>query len=187
MWRALRAAAQPETRGAVPAAQVLTIRLAAGADAARVTAAASARLAASAVTRDQAMLAIPGASAMRSTLGELIAAVLVVALLVTALFAALNTAERRGELARLRALGAPTRRLCAGLLIQVEVPIVIAVAAAYLITAALLAVAPPDFPVALPLSRALYLAALILLAGLLGTVGGLAGVLRADPVTTGED
>jgi putative ABC transport system permease protein len=186
-WQALSAAAAPETRSPVPTAQVLTIRLAAGADSGRTAAALARVLDASVITRGQAMLAIPGASAMRSTLNELIAAVLVVALLATALFAALHTTERHSELARLRALGAPARALAAGLLAQVEIPVILSAAIAYLLTLALIAVAPPAFPVALPVSTALGLAGLILVAGILGTLGSMVRVIRIDPALILED
>jgi putative ABC transport system permease protein len=186
-WQALSGAARPETRTMAPAAQVLTIRLTPDADAARVARAVDARLGATTLTRGQAILAIPGAAAMRSTINELIAAVLVVAAGVTALFAALYTAERRGELARLRALGASGARLAAGLLAQAEAPVIIAAAAAYAITAALIAAAPPQFPVTLPLSRALGLAGLIVAAGAAGTALSVLRVLRIDPSITVEE
>jgi len=186
-WQALSAAARPETRTAAPAAQVLTIRLTPSADAATVARAVDAQLAATTLTRSQAILAIPGAAAMRSTINELIAAVLLVAAGVTALFAALYTAERRSELARLRALGSSAARLAAGLLAQAEAPVIIGTAAAYGITAALIAAAPPQFPVALPLTRALGLAGLIMAAGAAGTGLSLLRVLRIDPAITVED
>ncbi len=186
-WQALTAAAQPETRTAVPAAQVLTIRLAPGADAATVARAVDARLATTTLTRSQAILAISGAAAMRATINELIAAVLLVATGVTALFAALYTAERRSELVRLRALGASAARLAAGLLAQAEAPVIIGTAAAYGITVALIATAPPQFPVSLPLTRALGLAGLIVAAGAAGTALSILRVLRIDPSITVED
>ena len=186
-WQALSAAVAPETRSPVPTAQVLAIRLSPGADAAATAAALGRALDASVVTRGQAMLAIPGASAMRSTLNELTAAVLIVALLATALFAAMHTTERHAELARLRALGASAQALAAGLLAQVEIPVIVSALIAYLITIALIAVAPPAFPVALPVTTAVGLAALILAAGLLGALGSLVRVIRIDPVITLEN
>jgi ABC-type antimicrobial peptide transport system permease subunit len=186
-WQALSAAAAPETRSPLPIAQVLTIRLAPGADSGRVATALARALDASVITRSQAMLAIPGASAMRSTLNELIAAVLIVALLVTALFAALHTTERHSELAQMRALGTSARALAAGLLAQLEIPVILSAVIAYLLTIALIAVAPPAFPVALPASRAVGLAALILGAGLVGAVGSMVRVIRIDPLETLEN
>ncbi len=185
-WQALSAAAAPETRSPIPSAQVLTIRLAPGANSGQTATALARALDASVITRAQAMLAIPGASAMRSTLNELIVAVLVVALLATALFAALHTAERHSELARLRALGASGRALAAGLLAQVEIPVILSAVIAYLITIGLIAVAPPAFPVALPVSTAFSLAGLILAAGLVGALGSLVRVVRIDPAITLE-
>ena len=165
-WQALAAAAQPESRSAVPVAQVLTVRLTA---------------------RGQAVLAIPGAAAMRSTITGLIAAVLIVTAAVCALFAALYAAQRRGELARLRALGASAQRLALGLLVQAEAPAVIAAITAYLLTRALLTVAPPQFPVALPVPDAADIGALILLAAAAGTSIPVLRVARIDPSITLEE
>lgn len=186
-WQALSGAAEPETRSPAPTSQALTVRLAPGANSQRTAAALARALDASVVTRGQAELAIPGASAMRSTLNELVAAVLIVALLATALFAALQTLERQAELARLRALGASARALAAGLLAQVEIPVVISAVIAYLLTIALITVAPPAFPVALPVSTALGLAGLILVAGLIGAIGSVIRVIRIDPALTLEN
>jgi putative ABC transport system permease protein len=186
-WQQLSAAAAPETRGSQPWAQVLTIRLAPGASAARVAGEISARLGGDAVTPGQAVLAIPGATAMRATIQQLIVAVLAVTLLVAALFAALYTTECRAELARLRALGASARRLGGGVLVQVELPVVVAFTVGYLVTGGLLAAAPPSFPAALPLARALGLGALIAAAGALGAVGAMVRVVRIDPATAMEE
>jgi putative ABC transport system permease protein len=186
-WQALTAATHPESRSTVPAAQVLTVRLAAGAVTGRVQHEISGLLGATVITRDQAMLAIPGAAAMRSTIAELIAAVLAITAVVAALFAALYTAERRGELARLRALGASARRLAFGLLAQAEGPALTAIATAYLLTAALLAAAPPQFPVALPAPDAAGIGVLILLAVAAGASIPVVRVARTDPAITLEE
>jgi putative ABC transport system permease protein len=186
-WQALAAAAQPESRSAVPVAQVLTVRLTAQAQAGGVQQEISHLLGATVMTRGQAVLAIPGAAAMRSTITGLIAAVLIVTAAVCALFAALYAAQRRGELARLRALGASAQRLALGLLVQAEAPAVIAAITAYLLTRALLAVAPPQFPVALPVPDAADIGALILLAAAAGTSIPVLRVARIDPSITLEE
>jgi putative ABC transport system permease protein len=187
-WQQLSAAAAPETRGSQPWAQVLTIRLAPGASAAQVAGEVSARLGGvDAVAPGQAVLAIPGAVAMRSTIQQLIVAVLAVTLLVAALFAALYTTERRVELARLRALGASARHLASGVLVQVELPVILAFAVGYAVTGGLLAAAPPTFPAALPLARVLALGTLIAVAGALGAAGTIVTVVRIDPATAMEE
>lgn len=186
-WQALTAAAQPETRSTVPVTQVFTVRLAAGAQPAVVQREISSLLGAAVVTRGQAMLAIPGAAAMRSTIAELIAATLIVTVAVTALFSALYVTERRGELGRLRALGASTRRLAFGLLVQALAPAVCATVVGYLLAEALIAVAPPRFPVALPSTDAAGLGALIALAAALGALIPAARIARIDPATTLEE
>lgn len=186
-WQQVSAAAAPETRGSQPWAQVLTIKLAPGASAARVAGEVQARLGGDAVTPGQAVLAIPGATAMRATIEQLIVAVLAVTVLVAALFAALYTTERRPELARLRALGASARRLATGVLIQVELPVITAFAVGYLVTAGLLRAASAGFPAVLPLTRALGLGALIAAAGALGALGAVITVVRVDPATAMEE
>jgi putative ABC transport system permease protein len=186
-WQELTAAAQPETRSTIPAAQVLTVQLAPGAQPAAVQREIDGLLGASVVTRGQAMLAIPGAAAMRSTIAELIAATLIVATGVTALFSALYVTERRGELMRMRALGASARRLALGLLVQAWVPAVCATVVAYLLAEALIAAAPPQFPVALPLPDVAGLGALIALAATLGALIPSARIARIDPASSLEE
>jgi putative ABC transport system permease protein len=186
-WQALAAATQPESRSTILVAQVLTVNLAAHAPAGRVQQEISHLLGATVLTRGQAVLAIPGAAAMRSTITALIAAVLIVTAAVCALFAALYTAERRGELARLRALGASARRLALGLLLQAEAPAIIAAVIAYLLAGALLAVAPQQFPVALPVPDAAGIGVLILLAAAAGTTIPALRVTRIDPAITLEE
>lgn len=186
-WQALAAAAQPESRSAAPVTQVLTVNLAAHAPVGRLQQEISHLLGATVLTRGQAVLAIPGAAAMRSTITALIAAVLIVAAAVCGLFAALYTAERRAELARLRALGASAWRLALGLLLQAEAPAVIAAVLAYLLAGALLAAAPPQFPVALPVPDAADIGVLILLAAAAGTSIPVLRVARIDPAIILEE
>lgn len=186
-WQALTAAAQPESRSAVPVAQVLTVSLAPGAQPTTVRREISSRLGATVLTRSQAVLAIPGAAAMHSTIAGLIAAVLVVAAIVTALFAALYTAERRSELARLRALGTPARRLASGLLVQALAPAVLAAIIAYLLAALMITAVPPQFPVKLPVPDAASLGALILVAAVAGTSLSVLRIARIDPATILEE
>jgi putative ABC transport system permease protein len=188
-WQALTAAAQPETRSTTPDAQVLTVRLAPHAKPAAVQQEISSLLGAAVVTvtRSQAMLAIPGAAAMRTTISELIAAALIVATGVTALFSALYVTERRAELGRLRALGASARRLALGMLIQAWAPAICATALAYLLAELLIAVAPPAFPVGLPIPDAAGLGALIALAATVGALVPAARIARIDPATSLEE
>ncbi|HEY3869759.1 MAG TPA: ABC transporter permease, partial [Actinocrinis sp.] len=183
------AAAQPETRSTTPDAQVLTVRLAPHAKPAAVQQEISSLLGAAVVTvtRSQAMLAIPGAAAMRTTISELIAAALIVATGVTALFSALYVTERRAELGRLRALGASARRLALGMLIQAWAPAICATALAYLLAELLIAVAPPAFPVGLPIPDAAGLGALIALAATVGALVPAARIARIDPATSLEE
>ncbi|MBV9383743.1 MAG: hypothetical protein JOY82_09230 [Streptosporangiaceae bacterium] len=187
-WQALSAAAQPESSSSVPVAQVLTVSLTARARQRQVQDEVSAALGgATVIGRDQAMLAVPGAAAMRTTIAELIAAVLGVAAAVCALFSALQAAERRAELARLRALGASARRLGMTLLAQTGIPAILAVGAAFLLTAALLAAAPPQFPAALPLPDAAGTGALILLAAGAGAIVPVVRAASVDPMITMEE
>jgi putative ABC transport system permease protein len=183
-WQRIRDRLQPETRGLPAEAQVLTVRLAPGAPPATVARAIDALLRASALPRAEAALQIPGARQMRSTIDQLIAAALAVATVITSLFFALITAERRGELARLHSLGASTGRITAGLLAQGEAAVAVAVAAGYALALALLAAAPPSFPATLTLPAAGGLAITFLATGALGIAVSLISTARLDPATT---
>jgi putative ABC transport system permease protein len=182
-WQVLQARLQPETRGLPAGAQALTVRLARGAPPGRVARAIGALLPASAFPRAEAALRIPGASQMRSTIDELIGASLAVATVVTTLFFALITAERRGELARLRAFGASTWRIAGGLVVQGEAAVAVGVAAGYTGAIALLAAAPPSFPAVVTARSAMGLAIAFLITGAIGTGATLISVVRLDPAT----
>jgi putative ABC transport system permease protein len=183
IWQELRASLQPESSGLPPDAQALTVRLVPGVSAGRVARVIDHLLGVSALTPAQAALQIPGARQMRSTIDQLIASALGVAMVVTALFFALITAERRGELARLRALGATTGRLARGLLVQGEAAVAVAVTAGSGAALALLAVAPPSFPVAVTAGSAASLAGALLLAGGIGASFALIRVAGVDRAT----
>jgi putative ABC transport system permease protein len=120
---------------------------------------------------------------MRSTIDELIGASLAVATVVTTLFFALITAERRAELARLRAFGASTWRIAGGLLAQGEAAVAVGVAAGYLGAIALLAAAPPSFPAIVTARAAIGLAIAFLITGAIGAGVPLISVARLDPAT----
>ena len=120
---------------------------------------------------------------MRSTIDELIGASLAVATVVTTLFFALITAERRGELARLRAFGASTWRIAGGLVVQGEAAVAVGVAAGYSGAIVLLAAAPPSFPAVVTARSAIGLAIAFLITGAIGAGATLISVARLDPAT----
>ena len=101
----------------------------------------------------------------------------------TTLFFALITAERRGELARLRAFGASTWRIAGGLVVQGEAAVAVGVAAGYTGPIALLAAAPPSFPAVVTARSAMGLAIAFLITGAIGAGATLISVVRLDPAT----
>ncbi len=135
-------------------------------------------------TIDGAIEAIPGVSQQRTTFNQIIGVTVIIAIVVIALFFALLTVERIGLYGVLKALGASSRTIFLGVLVQAV--IVTAVASAIGIAAALTleAVIPAgSLPFTVTLSRLLTSVAALILAALIGVAFSLRRVLRVDPAS----
>lgn len=183
-WRRLRSDARPETRGDTATVTALAVRVRPGADPAQV----ARRLdAATGVTdtrtRASTVLAIPGVAQQQSTLRSIIVASLLVAGLVVALFFALLTLEKRDLLAALKAVGASTRLLGVGVVVQG-----LAATGAAVLLGAVLArlvglVLPEQVPALFRTVTVVVVAAATVLSGLVGSAFSLRRVARIDPAT----
>ena len=89
------------------------------------------------LTLDEAVLALPGVKQQRDTFNQIIYSTLVVVLAVVGLFFSLLTLERLGLYGVLKAIGASTRRLFAGVVLQAVIVAIIA-----FVVGSLLAVRP---------------------------------------------
>lgn len=134
------------------------------------------------LTVEQAIEAIPGVSAQRTTFNQILGVTIGIAIVVVALFFALLTVERVGLYGVLKALGARSRTLFAGVLLQSVV--VTAIAAVVGVGASLLfaALIPPGaIPFRLGPARLLGSAGVLLVAAVVGCAFSLRRVLRVDP------
>jgi putative ABC transport system permease protein len=126
--------------------------------------------------------ALPGVSQQRTTFNEIIGITVVVAVVVIALFFALITVERTALYGILKAIGASSGTLFAGVVAQAVVVTLIAsivAGSAALILAA--AIPPGSIPFEVTITRLATSVILLLLAAVAGCAFSLRRVLRIDP------
>ena len=184
-WREVLAASRPGAGVADDVVQALVVQagddVAPAALAQRVDAATGG--ATRSLTRDEAVLSLPGTAEQNAVFQTLIGVALLVVGLVTALFFALLTIERTALYATLKAVGARSSSLFAGLVVQAVAVAVGAFALGALAAWALAAVIPPEVPVTLVPSRALTTGALLVAAAALGGAVSLRRIVRVDPAS----
>ncbi len=182
-WRSVLAANRPGERVGQGIDQALVVRVGGG-DAGiqareidRATEGATKTL-----TIPQAINALPGVSQQETVFNQIIGITVFIAVVVVALFFAIITVERIGLYGVLKAIGASSRILFAGVLLQALVVTLIAsaigVAASLVLSAAIPAGSIPF--VATP-TRLLTSTAYLLLAAMLGCAFSLRRVLKVDP------
>lgn len=184
-WRAVLAASRPDQVLAEGTFQVLVVQGDDGVDAAdlarRVDEATGG--ATETLTKAEAIDAIPGSAQQRAVFSGLIGVTLFVAGLVAALFFALLIIERTPLYATLKALGARSRTLGAGLVAQAVVVALGAVLVGGLLSWLLAQAVPPSVPVDLRPSRAVTTAVLLVVAAAVGALVPLRRIVRIEPAT----
>ena len=135
------------------------------------------------LTIDQAVAAIPGVTEQRSVFAAIIGVTFAVAGLVVALFFALITIERVGLLGMLKAIGASSRTLAAGLTLQAGLIAAGAFVAGGLATMGLARVIPEAVPLVLQPGRAAFTAAGLAVTAILGSAVSFRRVIRIDPAS----
>lgn len=135
-----------------------------------------------ALTISEAGEAIPGVDAQRVTFNQIIAVTTAIALVVIALFFALLTTERSGLYGVLKAVGARSSALFAGLVTQAVAITLIATAVGLAMMAgANYGIPPGTLPFAITWPRLAASVGLLLLAAIVGSAFSLRSVLRIDP------
>jgi putative ABC transport system permease protein len=135
-----------------------------------------------ALTVPDAVDAIPGVSAQRRTFNQILAVTVVIALVVVALFFALITVERIALYGVLKAIGARSATIFAGLVAQaVVVTLIAAVIAATAVSVLDLAIPPGSIPLFVSADRIMVSVGLMLAAAIAGSAFSLRRVLRVDP------
>ena len=127
---------------------------------------------------------IPGVEQQRSTFAQIIGVTVAIALVVIALFFALLTVERTSLYGVLKALGARSSSIFAGLVLQaVVVTLIAAVVAGTLVVVLDLVIPAGSVPLDVSVSRIISSAVLLLVAAVLGCAVSLRRVLRVDPAS----
>lgn len=128
--------------------------------------------------------AIPGVSEQRSVFNQIIGVTVVIALVVIALFFALLTVERTALYGVLKALGARSSTIFAGLVVQALAVTLIAASVAGAAAVALDAAIPPgSIPLDVTVSRLVTSIVLLVIAAVAGCGFSLRRVLRVDPAS----
>lgn len=137
-----------------------------------------------ALTLDEAVNAIPGVEQQSSTFNQIIGVTVVIAVIVVALFFALLTVERTALYGVLKAVGATSRSLFAGVVLQaVVVTLVASLVAAALAIVLDLVVQPGGIPYVLLPTRVLSSVVFLLVAAIIGCAFSLRRVLSVDPAS----
>ena len=137
----------------------------------------------SALTKQEAVSALPGVREQQSSFASIIGTTFVVAGLVVALFFALLTLERIGLFGVLKAIGAGSRTLAAGLVVQALAIAGGAFALGGVLTLGLVAIIPPEVPVQLVPRRAVITAVGLVVTALIGSAISFRRIIRIDPAS----
>lgn len=182
-WRAVQNANRPDANVGADVFQSLVVRgdgVAGDELAGRIDAATDG--ATRSLTVDAAVDALPGVEQQRSVFNQIIGVTVVVAIVVVALFFALLTVERLGLYGVLKAIGARSGTLFAGVVLQAVLVTLVACAVGGAIAVALdLAIPAGAIPFSLTPARVLSSVGYLLLASVIGCVFSLRRVLRIDP------
>ncbi|MBM3683128.1 MAG: ABC transporter permease [Actinobacteria bacterium] len=128
--------------------------------------------------------AIPGVAEQRGTFNQIIGVTVAIAIVVIALFFALLTVERVALYGVLKAIGARSRTIFAGLVVQAIVVTVIASTVATVVVLLLDAAIPPgSIPVTITVPRIVSSVLSLLVAAVAGSAFSLRRVLRVDPAS----
>jgi len=128
--------------------------------------------------------AIPGVNEQSNTFNQILGVTVVIAMVVIALFFALLTVERTALYGVLKAVGARSRTIFGGLVVQATVVTLVAsVIAAVLVVALALLIPPGSIPLYVSVGRILISVVLLLIAAVIGSAFSLRRVLRIDPAS----
>jgi putative ABC transport system permease protein len=137
-----------------------------------------------ALTVEEAIDQIPGVTEQETTFNQILGVTVVIALVVIALFFALITVERAGLYGVLKAVGARSRTIFAGLIVQaVVVTFVAAVIAGVAVIGLDLAIGPGSIPLSISGRRIVSSIVSLLVAAIAGCAFSLRRVLRVDPAS----
>ena len=179
-WRQVQTANRPDAALPEGVVQVLVVKGTGDLTASIDTATADAT---NTLTVDQAVLALPGVKQQQATFNQIIYSTLVVVLAVVGLFFSLLTIERVGLYGVLKAIGASSRRLFAGVVTQAVVVTIVAFTAGALLAGLASLAVPNEVPLQLTPARFVSTFVGLLVAAILGSLISLRRVLKVDPAS----
>ena len=183
-WQALRSEVRPETIGRGDVVQAIPFTITDGVTVATVGSAVDAALGSTeTVTTDEAILSLPGVEQQASTFTAIIGVSFVVVAIVIALFFALITLEKRGQLAILKAIGSSNLLLLRGVLLQALIATTAGYALGFVLSRLLAFILPAAVPVEFLPRTALTLFVATILMGALGAVFSFRRIVRIDPAS----
>jgi putative ABC transport system permease protein len=178
-WRTVQNDNRPDAAVGAGIVQALVVR-GGGSDLARAIDDATGG-ATKSLTRSAAVLALPGVRQQESTFNQIIYSTLVVALAIVALFFSLLTLERTGLYGVLKAIGASSRRLFAGVVVQAVIVALIAFVIGSVVATVAGSLLPAKVPLDLIPSRFVFTGIALVVASILGSAISLRRVTRIDP------
>ena len=188
-WRQVQNANRPDARVGDDVVQVLVVvgdgsssdgDLASRIDAA-TAALGSGTGATSSLTKAEAELSLPGTREQNSTFNQILGVTFAVVVLIVALYFALLTLERVPLYGMLKAVGASTRQLFGGVVVQAVVVATLAFALGAAVTLAGAAAAPPQLPLTVEPARVVSTYVVLVVCAILGSLASLRRVARIDP------
>lgn len=188
-WRAVQNANRPDARVASDIVQVLVVRgdgslsqaeLAARIDAATAPLGAGTG-ATSTLTKADAELSLPGTREQNATFNQILGVTFAVVVLIVALYFALLTLERVPLYGMLKAVGASTRQLFAGVVAQAVVVATAAFVLGAVVVGAGAAAAPAELPLTVEQSRVVSTYLVLVVCAVAGSLASLRRVVRIDP------
>ena len=185
-WRDVLAANRPGARVGEGTVQALVVRAPSGDDPAAVAEAIDRATAGAtdSYTIAGAIDALPGLAQQRSVFGQIIGITVAIAVLVVALFFALLTVERTALYGVLKALGASSATIFAGVLVQALVVTGVAALAGIAAGLGLDALVPPgSIPFTVTPARLATTTVALVVAAVIGCAFSVRRVLRIDPAS----
>ncbi|MDQ5894685.1 MAG: hemin transport system permease protein [Actinomycetota bacterium] len=183
-WRKVQNENRSDARVAPGVSQALVVQAASGANAndLAISVDRATNDQTSSLTEDEAISALPGVESQQRVFNQIIGLTVLIAIIVVALFFALITVERIGLYGVLKALGARSGSLFAGVLLQAVIVTLIASVIGAIAALAMAAVIPPgSIPFIATGSRIAGSAFFLLLAAVIGCAFSLRRVLKVDP------
>jgi putative ABC transport system permease protein len=185
-WRLVQNLNRPDSPVADHDFQVLLVQADSGQNAAdladRIDAATKETInATSSLTKTEAESSLPGTKEQRSTFNSILATTYMVVIVIVALFFALLTLERTPLYGMLKAIGASSRQLFAGVVVQAIVIATVAFAIGGGLVALLSATAPPQLPLQVQPNRMITSYLILAVCAVIGSLLSLRRVSRIDP------